>query len=93
MAFRKYKDGKSAITLFRVIDEIDGNAVLELNLITGRTHQIRVHLSHIGHPLVNDFLYGTRTDSTYMLHCSSIKLPHPITGEELLIKSDPPFLK
>lgn len=87
------EDGKPAITLFRVIDEIDGNAVLELNLITGRTHQIRVHLSHIGHPLVNDFLYGTRADSTYMLHCSSIKLPHPITGEELLIKSDPPFLK
>ncbi|MBR5242158.1 MAG: RluA family pseudouridine synthase [Clostridia bacterium] len=87
------EDGKPAVTLYQVIGEVDGNAILELNLITGRTHQIRVHLSHIGHPLVNDFLYGTRGSGTYMLHCTSLKLPHPITGEELLITSKPPFLK
>ena len=87
------EDGKPAVTLYQVIGEVDGKAILELNLITGRTHQIRVHLSHIGHPLVNDFLYGTRGNGTYMLHCTSLKLPHPITGEELLITSKPPFLK
>lgn len=87
-------DGKPAVTLYRIIDEIDGDkAIIELNLITGRTHQIRVHLSHIGHPLVNDFLYGKRGDSTYMLHCSSLSFPHPLTGEMVLITSKPPFLK
>ena len=86
-------DGKPAVTLYRVIDEIDGKAILELNLITGRTHQIRVHLSYIGHPLVNDFLYGKRGEGTYMLHCSSLCFPHPLTGEMVLITSKPPFLK
>ena len=86
-------DGKPAVTLYKVVGEIDGKAILELNLITGRTHQIRVHLSHIGHPLVNDFLYGVRGDTPYMLHCASLRFPHPITREEIMITSSPPFLK
>ena len=87
-------DGKPAVTLYRVIDEIDGDkAIIELNLITGRTHQIRVHLSYIGHPLVNDFLYGKRGEGTYMLHCSSLSFPHPLTGKMVLITCKPPFLK
>ena len=87
------EDGKPAVTLYQVIGEVNGKAILELNLITGRTHQIRVHLSHIGHPLVNDFLYGTRGEGSYMLHCSSLSFPHPLTGEMVLITSKPPFLK
>ena len=87
------EDGKPAVTLYKVVGEIEGKAILELNLITGRTHQIRVHLSHIGHPLVNDFLYGTRGEGSYMLHCSSLSFPHPLTGEMVLITSKPPFLK
>ena len=71
------EDGKPSVTLYKVVGEIEGKAILELNLITGRTHQIRVHLSYIGHPLVNDFLYGTRGEGSYMLHCSSLSFPHP----------------
>ena len=50
--------GKSAITHYKVIEQFNGFSFLELELETGRTHQIRVHMSHIGHPIVNDSLYN-----------------------------------
>ncbi|MBQ8268591.1 MAG: RluA family pseudouridine synthase [Clostridia bacterium] len=85
-------DGKSALTEYRTLCvREDGNAVLSVRLYTGRTHQIRVHLSYIGHPLLGDFLYGEKNEEGYLLHCTKMELPHPITGEMLIIVSDPPF--
>ena len=86
------EDGKRAVTDYRVIHEReDGNAVLSLRLHTGRTHQIRVHMAHIGHPLLGDFLYGTKSEGGYFLHCREMELPHPITGKMITIVSKPIF--
>ena len=80
-------DGKPAHTHYRVLRELDGRALLELELDTGRTHQIRVHLAHIGHPLVGDFLYGTESPliPCPALHSARVELTHPITGERLAL--------
>lgn len=82
------EDGKRAITEYQVtkITE-EGNALCEITLHTGRTHQIRVHFAHIGHPLVGDFLYGEETGDGYSLTCSEISFPHPITNEIISIKN------
>lgn len=82
------EDGKRAITEYKVtkITE-EGNALCEITLHTGRTHQIRVHFAHIGHPLVGDFLYGEETGDGYSLTCSEISFPHPITNEIICIKN------
>ncbi len=81
------EDGKRAVTEYRVIGvSEDGNAICEVTLHTGRTHQIRVHFAHIGHPLVGDFLYGEEKNEGYSLICSEITLPHPLTNEIMVIK-------
>ena len=80
-------DGKRAITDYRVVEKYDGSSLCEITLLTGRTHQIRVHMSYIGHPLVSDFLYGTESDKEYYLRCIEISFPHPKTGEELTIRA------
>ena len=85
-------DGKPSITTYTTlsVDEA-GNALLSVSPITGRTHQIRVHMAHIGHPLVGDFLYGERSESgTYMLHCSRLSFPHPHSNEEITIECTTP---
>lgn len=81
-------DGKNSVTEYNTLStDNDGNALLEVRPITGRTHQIRVHMAHIGHPLKNDFLYGERTeDGTYRLHCSRLSFPHPTSGEIMTIE-------
>lgn len=80
------EDGKRAITEYRVKEMLfDGRAVCEVTPITGRTHQIRVHMAHIGCPLENDFLYGERGDSTYSLRCTSLSFIHPKTKENITI--------
>ena len=80
-------DGKRAITKYKVIEERDDCSLCEISLLTGRTHQIRVHFSYIGHPLVSDFLYGTPQDKEYFLRCTEISFPHPISGERIIIKA------
>ncbi len=75
-------DGKRAITEYKVIKENESNSLVEVILHTGRTHQIRVHFSYIGHPLVADFLYGQKVENEcYRLHCYELSLPHPQTKE------------
>ena len=69
------EDGKAAVTDYKVVGKTDGgNAVLEITLHTGRTHQIRVHMAHIGHPLVGDFLYGKENGEGYFLTCSELSI-------------------
>ena len=87
-------NGKDSITNFSVIERFNNSTLLKLKLETGRTHQIRVHLNYIGHPIVNDPVYGKRRiiDSSFgqMLHSESISFIHPITGENLSFKVEPP---
>ena len=79
-------DGKTARTRYRVRENLGGRALVELELDTGRTHQIRVHLAHLGHPLLGDFLYGEEDKALIgrpALHSWRLALRHPITGQEL----------
>lgn len=79
------KNGDKAITHHRVLATNDGLSLLELQLDTGRTHQIRVHMQAIGHPLIGDFLYNPK--DTHMkrqaLHAGKLSFRHPITKEML----------
>ena len=86
-------DGKFARTRYKVLEEYEGRALVELELDTGRTHQIRVHMAHIGHPLTGDFLYG-REDKALIgrpaLHSARLELCHPISGERLTFAAPVP---
>ncbi len=77
------KNSKNAITNFRVLERYKKATLIECILETGRTHQIRVHLSYIKHPLINDPLYGSVIDKDYgqMLHAGYLGFNHPITNE------------
>ena len=80
------EDGKEARTHYTVLNTANGRALLALDLETGRTHQIRVHMAHIGHPLTGDFLYGTENRELIprpALHSARLSFCHPITREEL----------
>jgi len=80
------EDGKRAITKYKVTHLLSGGrAVCEVTPITGRTHQIRVHMAHIGCPLENDFLYGERGEETYSLRCTSLSFSHPKTKEKITV--------
>ena len=79
-------DGKEARTRYEVLGVYGGRALLSLELDTGRTHQIRVHMAHLGHPLTGDFLYGTENPGLIprpALHSARLELRHPITGETM----------
>ena len=87
------EDGQRAVTHYRVLREQNGRTLLEIQLETGRTHQIRVHFSHLGHPLCGDFMYGQEIDGMTgcALHSCAITLTQPSTGEPLAFTApDPP---
>ena len=78
--------GQRAVTRYRTLDAGRGRALVELELDTGRTHQIRVHLAHMGCPLTGDFLYGQEAPGVIgrpALHSARLSLTHPVTGERL----------
>ncbi len=78
-------DGKRAVTDYEVLEEFEGYSLLKIHLLTGRTHQIRVHFQSLGHPLLGDDLYGGSTEkiSRQALHAASVRFRHPATGEEM----------
>ena len=85
--------GQRAVTHYRMERVANGRALLRLRLDTGRTHQIRVHLSHIGCPIAGDYLYGeelTRLKGRFALHSASLSLTQPITGKTLSIEEPLP---
>lgn len=82
--------GKPAITEFQVLQRFPKTTLLAVRPLTGRTHQIRVHLSAIGHPVVGDDLYGRRGQGRLMLHAWQMKLAHPITQERLELSAPLP---
>ena len=88
------EDGQRSITHYKVIESYKEGALVELLLETGRTHQIRVHLSHVGCPIYGEQLYSDFNDeeliSRQALHAYILSLPHPRTGKILNFKSDLP---
>ncbi|MEB3186856.1 MAG: RluA family pseudouridine synthase [bacterium] len=84
-----HPDGREAITHVRPLVVTSERSLVELRLETGRTHQIRVHMAHAGHPVVGDVLYGT-PGPTLALHARQLTLTHPMTGETLTWQAPPP---
>ena len=100
------KSGKEAITHYRVINRFKSHTYVKVILETGRTHQIRIHLSHIGHPLIGDPTYGGRVRfpkkacqelkevlnifGRQALHSKKLSLIHPVSGESMTWKTDLP---
>ena len=80
-----YQNGKPAITHYRVLQQFDGYSYIECRLQTGRTHQIRVHMTSIGHPLLGDEVYGKRQSKYKLegqcLHAMTLGFVHPVTKE------------
>lgn len=81
--------GKLAILDYEVKNIVNGNSLVDVNLKTGRHHQIRVQFSHINHPLLGDKLYGENTNVDLMLYAYSLTFNHPITKEEMTFEKIP----
>lgn len=85
---------KQAITDYHVLQRYPQHTLLQLNLQTGRTHQIRTHLAHAGHPVVGDFVYGKNPKNKSLgaiaLHSYELGFVHPVTHKKLKFKSKPP---
>jgi len=89
-----YKNSKNAITNYWVLERFGKHTLVKLKLETGRTHQIRVHMKYIGHPVVGDDVYGSKINrfnlNGQLLHSKSIGFIHPSTGEYMEFESDLP---
>ncbi len=89
-----YKNGKEAVTNFWVLERYGQYTLLKLKLETGRTHQIRVHLKHIRHPVVGDEIYGSKTNkfglNGQLLHSKTVGFVHPTTMEYMEFESELP---
>ena len=92
MAVRK--DGKEAVTHFKVLKRYNKYTLLEVKIDTGRTHQIRVHMAEIGHPVVGDMVYSNGKNEFgvegQMLHAKSLDFRHPITGKQMHLEAELP---
>jgi 23S rRNA pseudouridine1911/1915/1917 synthase len=85
-------NGQNATTFYKVLQTLPKASLVELTLLTGRTHQIRVHLSHIGHPIIGDDLYGGSREliNRQALHAARLFFTHPISGKTIDISSPLP---
>ena len=85
--------GKASLTRWRVLERGDNWTRLDLEPVTGRTHQLRVHLMSIGHPIIGDRLYDAPLDDAQrlMLHAARLELPHPLHQRACLFESAVPF--
>jgi 23S rRNA pseudouridine1911/1915/1917 synthase len=88
------RGGRPAATRYRVLERMAGHTLLEAHLITGRTHQIRVHFAHLGHPVAGDPVYGGRRGGLGLarqaLHAWRLAFRHPRSGAELSFEAPPP---
>lgn len=89
------EDGKEAKTAYHVLAHTEEASYLEVRIFTGRTHQIRVHMDYIGHPVLGDPLYGNfvkcrRKIPYLLLHAHRLEFTHPFTGEEMHFETSPP---
>lgn len=90
-----YAHGQAAVTDWRVIERLTNRTRLELAPLTGRSHQLRVHLAEIGHPILGDPLYAPPETQSLadrlLLHASRLTLKHPVSGERMVWQSPAPF--
>lgn len=88
------KSGKQAVTHFKVLKRYPKYTLLEVKIDTGRTHQIRVHMAEIGHPVIGDMVYSNGKNDFgvegQMLHAKSLDFKHPITGKQMHLEADLP---
>lgn len=87
------EQGDEAITIWKALKSFDNKTLLEIKTVTGRTHQIRVHSAHMGHPLVGDEMYGAKVTHNIKraaLHCYKVKIIHPVTNEEKIFVAELP---
>lgn len=88
------KNGKNAITHIKVLKRFDKYTLLKVNIETGRTHQIRVHLSHIGYPIVGDYTYSNGKNEFDVigqcLHAQKLEFKHPITQKDMCLEAELP---
>ena len=88
------KNGKEAVTHFKVLKRYDRYTLLEVKIDTGRTHQIRVHMAEIGYPVVGDMVYSNGKNDFgvegQMLHAKSLDFRHPITGKQMHLEAELP---
>lgn len=88
------KTGKNAVTHIKVLKRYDKYTLLEINIETGRTHQIRVHLAHIGYPVIGDYIYSNGKNEFGIvgqcLHAKSLEFKHPITGKDMKLEAPLP---
>ena len=92
-SFTQIKDSKKAILHYSVLKQLDHYYLLEIQLETGRHHQIRSQLSHIGSPIKGDLKYGfprSNKDASIHLHAHKIEFHHPVSKERLIIEAKPP---
>lgn len=87
--FRVDSNGKSAVTHYRVVREDDKRSLVELKPETGRTHQLRVHLSHLGHPIVGDYMYGGEPNKRMLLHAHSLEITLPDSERKVFVAPTP----
>jgi len=88
--FAVREHGKRAVTHIDPLDATRAGSLLAIELETGRTHQIRVHLAAVGHPLAGDWLYGDRNAARPMLHAAELEMMHPLTGQPLRVTAPVP---
>ena len=88
------RNGKNAVTYFKVLERFDDYTFVEVQIETGRTHQIRVHMAQIGYPIVGDYVYSNGKNPFgvvgQMLHSYKLEFKHPITGKDLVLEADLP---
>jgi 23S rRNA pseudouridine1911/1915/1917 synthase len=82
--------GKRAITIVNPLRATRNGSFVAVDLLTGRTHQIRAHMAAIGHPLAGDWLYGHRNEARPMLHARELSMTHPLTNEPLRVAAPLP---
>lgn len=85
--------GKHSLTRYRLLqyDMASGTSRVELEPVTGRTHQLRLHLAAVGHPIVGDALYDGRPAERLMLHATKLSMVHPVSGQLLNLHCEAPF--
>lgn len=88
------KTGKNAVTHIKVLKRYDKYTLLEINIETGRTHQIRVHLAYIGYPIIGDYIYSNGKNEFGIvgqcLHAKSLEFKHPVTGKKMKLEAPLP---
>ncbi|MCH4008831.1 RluA family pseudouridine synthase [Companilactobacillus sp.] len=88
-----HDNGKPSKTIYKTVERFSRGSLLKLKLLTGRTHQIRVHLKASGHPIFGDYMYTNQEEpliNRQALHCAELKIVHPVTGELLDLQAPLP---